>query len=110
MASTSVLKSQLDPKRREIRLLALHAGDVGSAVECSVSKVSLDVPHFAVLSYMALSYVWGAENDTRPIRVDGEVVHVTANLESVLRHVRDYLAEGRPFSVWADAVCIVQVD
>jgi hypothetical protein len=57
--------------------------------------------------YIAISYVWGDQNDTRTISVDGKRLQITASLDSALRHVRDH---RRVLRVWADGVCINQKD
>jgi hypothetical protein len=60
--------------------------------------------------YAALSYVWGDENMTSTIVVNGRETQVTRNLEAALRVLR-----GRPdfenrFRLWVDALCINQAD
>jgi len=60
--------------------------------------------------YAALSYVWGDENMTSKIVVNGQEIQVTRNLEVALRALR-----GRPdfeagYKLWVDALCINQAD
>ncbi|KAE9379315.1 hypothetical protein N431DRAFT_460587 [Stipitochalara longipes BDJ] len=57
--------------------------------------------------YSALSYVWGDPSITTRIFTDAQHIHVTANLESALHHMRD---PTRPRIVWAGGVCINQSD
>jgi len=57
--------------------------------------------------YIALSYVWGDQNDTRMVDIEGNKLEITASLESALRHLRD---ASRTMKVWADGICINQID
>jgi hypothetical protein len=65
----------------EIRILALHAGDVRDPIVCSLHVAVLD----ELPVYEALSYTWGDPNVTWKICVDGVEVDVTMNLEIALR-------------------------
>ncbi|KAF7954586.1 hypothetical protein EAE96_005706 [Botrytis aclada] len=58
-------------------------------------------------AYTALSYTWGAPDNTSYICVNGCKHKVTPNLESALRHLRDH--KDKVF-IWVDAVCINQND
>ncbi|TVY91155.1 Heterokaryon incompatibility protein 6,OR allele [Lachnellula willkommii] len=60
--------------------------------------------------FAALSYVWGDENVTGTIVVNGQEREVTANLEEALRAFcsRDEFTGG--FKLWVDAICINQND
>ncbi|KFA76423.1 hypothetical protein S40288_07133 [Stachybotrys chartarum IBT 40288] len=55
--------------------------------------------------YIALSYVWGDENNKKRIRVDGRDMYITRNLYSALR---DLTPELHTFPIWVDAACIQQ--
>lgn len=57
--------------------------------------------------YKALSYTWGDASITKAIVVDGQVVQVTENLESALRHLRQ---DGESLILWIDAISINQFD
>ncbi|KAK3115218.1 hypothetical protein LTR53_005675 [Teratosphaeriaceae sp. CCFEE 6253] len=94
---------RLDSDRREIRLLVIEPGGDHELLTCRLRTVSLDDE----VSYTALSYVWGDPLLTRTILVDDQAFEATANLESVLRHLRADLA-GK--ELWVDAVCINQQD
>lgn len=59
------------------------------------------------LSYKALSYTWGAANDTLPITLNGHRFEVTRNLKRALQRLRAFDAE---MPIWIDAICINQVD
>ncbi|EEY20312.1 conserved hypothetical protein [Verticillium alfalfae VaMs.102] len=68
-------------------------------------------------SFEALSYTWGAADDSESIRVISRdhrldqgsfhALHVRPNLASALRHLR---YENRPRTLWVDAICINQQD
>jgi hypothetical protein len=87
-----------------IRLVLLHpALDVLADVECSIEHASLtQYDQDLINHYTALSYVWGEPTDTRQIIVGGCAFHITATLESALRHLRD---TKNVIRVWADALC-----
>jgi hypothetical protein len=60
--------------------------------------------------YAALSYVWGDENNTTPILVNGQELCVTRNLEKALQAFsRDEEFQGG-FKLWVDAISINQAD
>lgn len=60
--------------------------------------------------FAALSYVWGDENVSGTIVVNGQEREVTSNLEEALRAFcsRDEFTGG--FKLWVDAICINQND
>lgn len=60
-------------------------------------------------SFEALSYCWGPANVTEPIELCGRQRQVTTNLEAALRQFRQD-ANGEPFRLWIDAICINQAD
>lgn len=56
--------------------------------------------------YEALSYTWGKErNVQKPIRLEGQDVLATSNLDSALRSLR---LPDTPRVLWVDALCINQ--
>ncbi|KAI1385563.1 HET-domain-containing protein [Hypoxylon trugodes] len=67
-----------------------------------IEKFSLSRPP----NYLTLSYCWGDITHLSSIRVSGNKVYISKNLESALRHSGfepgDY--------IWADAICINQDD
>jgi hypothetical protein len=111
----------------EIRLLRLHPGRGDEAVNCELIQVpwlpkgelgsdgpvnpSQQTPALAgvIEEYEALSYTWDTESvathNTIPIILNGYGFHVTTNLESALRHLRQ---EVSPRTFWIDAICIDQ--
>jgi hypothetical protein len=111
----SFIYHPLDPTRLEIRLIYLlpHGQTAGSGtaagsrhsdmLSCTMQCVSLDDKP----EYMALSYVWGDPQATRPILVDTNVFQVTVNLESALRQSQ---LDKDLVILWIDALCINQDD
>ncbi|KAK8204600.1 hypothetical protein M8818_005038 [Zalaria obscura] len=60
-----------------------------------------------IQDYKALSYVWGKPLFTEPLQCDGVVLGITKSLATALRALRS-LDKVEP--IWADAVCINQLD
>lgn len=102
----------------EIRILRLLPGTFDDEIQCHLKHVDLDDP----LDYVALSYVWGNPEATKPIKIRydstkitdrGQIsrplslFQVTINLEAALRHIR-YQDHER--ILWIDALCIDQKD
>jgi hypothetical protein len=82
--------------------------DVSAELECSIEHATLSqYRQNPVNQYAALSYVWGDPTDVRQITVSGCPFHITATLETALRHSR---VAGRVIRIWADALCINQAD
>lgn len=118
--------SRLDPLIMEIRLLhilprqsrqgvdPLSSQDGDETVHCIMSRTSLsgsDQTDQPPPEFNALSYVWGNPNDKTNIVINSKPVAVTCNLESALRHLRDWhIEETKGFPIWVDAVCINQDD
>ncbi|KAI1856714.1 uncharacterized protein JN550_013681 [Neoarthrinium moseri] len=101
--------------RKEIRLIEVEPLEVDgfesrsgpeSVVRCHLKHASLNDPPW----YRALSYVWGDPTHTSQILLDGQRFHVTANLESALRHVAAVRQQeaGPVLTLWVDAICINQ--
>jgi len=57
--------------------------------------------------YIALSYVWGDQSDRRTAFINGQLLDITASLDSALRHIRD---QEKKLKIWADGICINQMD
>ncbi|KAK8024690.1 hypothetical protein PG990_002513 [Apiospora arundinis] len=89
----------------DIRLLDIHPGTtIEDIPSISLRIVNLsDAPDFE-----ALSYVWGDIQNTIEILCNGHPVRVTANLHDALKQLRN--ADGRPRTLWVDALCINQMD
>ena len=60
--------------------------------------------------YAALSYVWGDENATSRIVVNGQEIWVTRNLEVALRALNGRSDFEGGYKLWVDALCINQAD
>ena len=89
---------------KEIRILNLQPGCWQDQISCTLTVVSLEDDR---TKYEALSYVWGSEENSVAISLDGNIVQVRKNLFYVLRRLR-CVAEVRP--LWVDALSINQTD
>jgi hypothetical protein len=88
----------------EIRLvILLPATDSSSPIECRLEHTNLGRSR----PYEALSYVWGMPEFTQEIILDGQPFHVTSNLETALRQLRNSHEER---VLWIDAISIDQTD
>ncbi|KAL0939738.1 heterokaryon incompatibility protein [Colletotrichum truncatum] len=85
----------------EIRLLRLLPGDWLDDLEAQL--------HLAdqTWRYIALSYAWGSTKRSNQIIVNGEVKHITFNLDRALRAIRQ---KTKPVVIWIDSICINQND
>lgn len=107
--------TQLDSVERQIRLIDIlpRREEEHDIVRCRVYKAYLppDSPGPDGQCYNSLSYVWGDPFPTADIILNGSRMAVTKNLESALRHLRDYSTpEFQGLPVWVDAICINQDD
>ncbi|KAI0009230.1 heterokaryon incompatibility protein-domain-containing protein [Xylariaceae sp. FL0662B] len=68
----------------EIRLILIQPGLPNDPMRCELDYVSLDDKP----RYCALSYVWGDENDTRNIELNGRPFPISANLYDALWRIR----------------------
>jgi hypothetical protein len=91
-----------------IRLLLLQprAASKDDEIHCNLQHTTLsEYENDLTFQYIALSYVWGNEEDQGKIFVEGIERHVTANLCRALRSIRH---ESKELPLWVDAVCINQ--
>lgn len=96
------------PESDSIRLLIIHPGQYKSVIQCDIIHTTLHACHSDIYeNYTALSYVWGNATGTTDIWINGFRFPVTVNLAKALDGLRD---EKRPLRVWADAVCINQIN
>lgn len=105
-------------KDKEIRLLRFKWEETPSGpFELQLQHREIHAAPF----YIALSYVWGDPNKTKPIRIDSREVSVTENLFNALLHIYELLTtfeeafyrdSGNDIAVffWIDAICINQQD
>lgn len=82
-------------------MIRLQPGAFGSPLICSLNTVELH----NVLSYEALSYVWGSNERSKTAHVNGEYINITENLYIALNYLRN---ESKPATLWVDAICICQ--
>ncbi|KAE8390434.1 heterokaryon incompatibility protein-domain-containing protein [Aspergillus alliaceus] len=85
------------------RLLMLHQGSTIDRIECTLLQAWFDGEN--ACPYEALSYTWGGNQRTNPIKVNGKTLVITANLFLALRELR---LVDRDRILWADAICIDQ--
>jgi len=98
--------SLLSSNGDNIRLLCLLPNEDEAAVlQCKLRNYSLQQSDRGTHPYEALSYVWGNQNETRPIYLDELEFSVTVNLHAALSHLRDRFIER---FIWVDAICIDQ--
>lgn len=93
-----------------IRLLLLQPRAASKDVEihCNLQHTTLSECQNDLTShYIALSYVWGNEEERGAIFVEGVERHVTANLFRALCSIRH---ESKELSLWVDAICINQLN
>ncbi|KAH8202243.1 hypothetical protein TruAng_003620 [Truncatella angustata] len=79
-----------------------------SEIRCAVCPISLDSTN-PEDTYCALSYVWGVQEPTTPISLNGQRMDVVPNLLSALQHLRRH-PEAKGRKLWIDAICINQAD
>jgi hypothetical protein len=105
MPSTSFHHRRLSSSN-SIRLLTLlPSSNFGAVLEITLTEIDIGISSQNLISYEALSYVWGSPVGTIPVSCEGEQLLVTPNCESALRHLR--LADiGRV--LWVDSICIDQ--
>jgi hypothetical protein len=103
----------LDPSNPDVRLLSIEPASDNEKLVCSLTTVSLA----GKPRYIAVSYVWGAPNDTTEVIINGHQVNITSNLYSLLLQCRRWAGsrtdtEGDivPSNFWVDAICINQRD
>lgn len=86
--------------KRAIRLIEVSPSDSAkNVVECRMKVVELGTEH------IALSYVWGDDQPSTLIKIDGKPFLIRRNLAAFLRYASRYLANRL---LWIDAICINQ--
>ncbi|KAI5364716.1 Putative heterokaryon incompatibility [Septoria linicola] len=99
-----ILHRTLNTHKREIRVVALHSSrEHDDPVVCDLHTKSLN----AKVEFEALSYVWGDQQHTTAIQVNGFLFQAAKNLEEALRRLRH---PERQRILWIDAICIDQTD
>lgn len=105
-SSSKIHKYKSLPEEDFIRLMHLEpALDPNASLHFAFSKENVSK---LVAEYEAISYTWGEPRLDCPLYlVDGSHIMVTHNLDRVLRRLRHPTTKR---TLWADAVCINQVD
>lgn len=93
---------RLDLGTDAIRLIRILKGYDGP-IECEMFETRLN--RVKGVLYEALSYVWGAEESTKQIWVNGCLFTVTENLYEALSNLQQ---SGEDRLLWIDAICIDQ--
>lgn len=88
----------------EFRLLAIEPADnIRSPLKARLTHASMTTPP----SYHALSYTWGPPDPALYMLCEGSQMRITKSLHDALCQLR---RRDEAITVWADAVCINQVD
>lgn len=90
---------------RLLRVLPSQSDD--AVVQCQLLNCSLQKSNTQADPYDALSYVWGNQDETCPIGIDGSDLLVTLNLYRALMQLRHRYIER---IMWVDSVCIDQAN
>ncbi|KAL5092152.1 hypothetical protein Trisim1_002042 [Trichoderma cf. simile WF8] len=111
MATMKDYKYESLPNDPSIHLLAIHpAKDLDEPLVCDVRVISLDENH---PDYAALSYTWGDNttnnnnNVVHYVICNGQKLAIPTNLNQALRRFRQFKTCEY---IWADAICINQLD
>jgi hypothetical protein len=88
---------------REIRLIILAQGTDDEIISLTIEHTSLDQRP----SYEALSYVWGPQNPSHPVRCNEGSLAIGENLRDALRCLRK---PDSPRVLWIDRIAINQND
>ncbi|KAI1621075.1 heterokaryon incompatibility protein-domain-containing protein [Exophiala viscosa] len=106
----------LDPRLRQIRLLAVQPGVFDDPINCEMLCVQLDGMMDAPVEFEAVSYVCGPPEDgveigiqipaTEPNCDEGKL-SITRSAEAAIRHLRHF---SDVVKLWVDVVCINQDD
>jgi hypothetical protein len=91
-----------DHSRETIRLLKLVPGETNT-IECSMFLTDLS----SQPNFKALSYVWGDQDASKAISIDGGLFLVRPNLWDFLRRLQ---RQDSSTYIWIDAICVNQED
>ena len=98
-----------------VRILILEPGERQETMQCSLVPVRLSEKP----EYEAISYVWGTDEPSHVIFIDGQKATIRTNLYSALLRFRCSPERNDPQEasdrnlqrrLWADALCINQAD
>ncbi|KAH0433912.1 heterokaryon incompatibility [Colletotrichum camelliae] len=59
------------------------------------------------MSYVTLSYVWGQKINPCTATINGRILTIGHNISNAFRHIR---RRDKPIRIWADAICIDQLN
>lgn len=108
LSATEILDSfhykPLDRSAGAVRLIKIFPPCRNGLVRCRIER-----HHISTVRYVAVSYVWGAEDANCKILLNGRVLKVRPNLLAFLRHIArtGYFTDTL---FWIDAICINQED
>ncbi|KAH7014782.1 heterokaryon incompatibility protein-domain-containing protein [Ilyonectria destructans] len=103
MALNTTYKHTAITAPRTIRLMHVHPGSESDDVHVSLVTTALD----AAPDFESISYCWGDAQDQRQLTCNGATLSITNSLFTGLVRFRH---PHQPRVLWADAVCINQVD
>lgn len=88
-----------------IRVLDLMPGYGGDQIQGSLRLLQIDTDPSP--QYDCVSYVWGDRESAEHAIINQRAVKITHNLSNCLRQIR---SKVRTTPIWADAICINQLD
>ncbi|KAF2994326.1 hypothetical protein E8E14_001997 [Neopestalotiopsis sp. 37M] len=94
---------ELNPRRKEIRLLEISPGSRETIIEGRLVHTSL----FDPVAYETISYCWGDASIRGTLMLDGSDFDVPMSSLNVLNCMRK---QDAPRRLWVDAICINQHD
>ncbi|KAK1846110.1 heterokaryon incompatibility [Colletotrichum chrysophilum] len=96
------------PHSDSIRILVLLPADrIDAELHGSLVSTRLSDCEDEHTSYVTLSYVWGRKTNGGTAKINGQQLPIGRNISDALRHIR---RRDKPIRVWADAICIDQVN
>lgn len=94
-----------DLERPGLRLLRLFPTNVASSpIRSELFQAWFDVPEH-IMPYEALSYTWGAKEETKDILINNQLHAITENVYLALLHMCQPTTDR---VIWVDALCIDQ--
>jgi len=103
LATANTYKYERLNGTRDIRLITLRPGTGNETILLTIEHTSLDKR----LAYEALSYVWGPQNPSHPVRCNNGSLAVGENLRDALLCLRK---PDAPRVLWIDRIAINQDD
>uniref|UniRef100_L2FDP2 Heterokaryon incompatibility n=1 Tax=Colletotrichum fructicola (strain Nara gc5) TaxID=1213859 RepID=L2FDP2_COLFN len=96
------------PHSDSIRILILLPADrIDAELQGSLIPTRLSDCEDEHASYVTLSYVWGRKTNSGTAKINGQQLPIGRNISDALRHIR---RRDKPIRVWADAICIDQLN